>query len=173
MDGTIVGHIDVAIGRDRQLLTLLGVAIDIDDQLVARAQHIVLGRGDVHLRLEGEALVIENITAENLLTLLLRLAEIQGVGTLIVAHHRGIVTIHPLGGAIHHHLLLAGAHALGGVVDLPQGTIVLAHAVLGITNGPVGSLAHARLLQLTGILLAHLLDLLESGTLLQEFGGDV
>ena len=51
-DRSELGHRDIAIGTDRELQALLRGTIDIDDQLIARTHHIVLGRGDVHLRLK-------------------------------------------------------------------------------------------------------------------------
>jgi len=67
MDRAILRHIDIAVGRDRQLFASLGIAIDIDDELVARTQYIILRSGDVHHRLEGQIFIVENITAKDAL----------------------------------------------------------------------------------------------------------
>ena len=68
MNRTIIGHCDIAIGRNRQFLTLLGIAIYINYELIARTQYIVLRRGNVHHRLESKGLVVEDIAAEHTLT---------------------------------------------------------------------------------------------------------
>ena len=171
MHRTIVRYCHITIGRHLEHFTLLRITIDIDDHLIARTQHVVLGGGNVHLGFKRELLVIEDITTKDLLTLLLLLTEIEGVGTLIQVHHRRVIAVHPLRGTIHHHLLLTGFPTLLRIVNLLQRTIVLTHTTLGITNGLIGCLTHARLLQLTGILLTHLLDLLKRGALLKELRG--
>ena len=65
MDGAIFGHRNVPVRRNRELYTLLGIAIDVDDELIARTQDIVLRGGDVHLGLKGEGTVIENVTTKD------------------------------------------------------------------------------------------------------------
>ena len=170
MDGTIVRYSDITIGRDRQLFALLGIAKDINDELVARAQHIVLRRGNIHLRLKCQRAIIENISTEDFLTLLFLLFEIKGIGTLI--HHGiGISIIEPVVWTIHHHLLLITLLSL--VINLTHRGIVLAHTIRGIANGFVGYTTHAGFLQLAGIFLAHLLDLFQGRTFLQQFLGDI
>ena len=155
MDRTVIRHGDIAIGRHRQLLGALGITIHVDDQLIAGTQHVVLGRGNVHHRLEGEALVVENITTEHFLALHIE----------IVACGRHLSTLnHIIGGLLQHlllELLLVGL--LGG--------IVLAHA-LGIAYRLVGSTSHAGSLQLLGVLLAHTLNLFERGSPSQQILGN-
>ena len=170
MHWTIVGHVDITIGRDGQLLALLGISIDIDDELVARPQHIVLRGGNVHHGFEGKTLVVEDITTEDLLATLLGSAEIKGVGTLVHGH---IVAIKPTVGTVHHHLLLTHLLSLRVHIDLTESSIVLAHPVGGVANGSVGSLTHTGLLELTGILLTHLLDLFQRGTFLEQLLSDI
>ena len=65
-DGTIVGDGHRTLRRDGQLIGLLGSTIDIDDQLVARPQDIVLGRGYVHIGLKRQQLVVEDVVTEDL-----------------------------------------------------------------------------------------------------------
>ena len=169
MHRTIVRYRHITIGRHLEHLTLLRITIDIDNHLIARSQDIVLRGGNVHLGLERELLVIEDITTKDLFALLL-LAEIEGVGTLIHVHHRRVVAVHPLRRTVHHHHLLTSFPTLLRIVDLLQRTIVLTHTTLGITNRLVGCLTHTRLFQLTGILLTHLLDLFQRCSLLKELG---
>ena len=54
MNRAKVRYGDVTIGADGQGHGLLRGPIDIDDELVARAQHIVLWGGDIHGRFEGQ-----------------------------------------------------------------------------------------------------------------------
>ena len=173
MHRTVVGHIDITIGRDRQLFASLGIAIDIDDELVTRTQHIVLRGGNVHHRLEGQVLVVEDIATEDFLALFLRTVEIHGVGTLVHSHHGRIGAVHPLGGAVHHHLLLTKLLGIVVGLNLTEGTVVLTHTVSGIAQSLIGNLTHTRLLQLTGIFLAHILNLLQSGTFFQQLCGNI
>ena len=169
MHRTIIGHIHVAIRAHCQLLTLLGIAIDIDDELITRAQHVVLRRSDVHHRLKGQRFVVEDITAKDFFAFLfLLLFEIKRVWTLV---HRHVIAIQPAVWTIHHHLLLA--HLLSLVVDLPERSVVLTHTIGRFANGFVGRLTHACLLQLTGVLLTHLLDLLQRSTLLKQLLGNI
>ena len=153
MDGTIAGDRDITIGRDRELFALLRVPIDIDDDLVTRAQDIVLGRGDVHHGLKGQALVVEDITTEDLLTW----GRLKIVSSICLYR---LITIKQIIWCFLHHLLLELilVYFLRGVI-LPHPTRV--------ANGLVGCLTHARLLQLLGIFLADVLDLLQRGTLLE------
>ena len=69
MDGTEARDDDGAIGRDFELLGFLRGTIDIDEDLVARAYHIG-GRGsDVHIGLEGELILVEDVTTIDLLAI--------------------------------------------------------------------------------------------------------
>ena len=117
MHRTVVGHIDITIGRDRQLFASLGIAIDIDDELVTRAQHIVLRGGNVHHRLEGQVLVVEDIATEDFLAGCLLYTEVFFTRRLT-----GLFPIQHVIGDILHHLLLSLL-----LVCLIRG-IVLAHA---------------------------------------------
>ena len=82
MHRTIVRYCHITIGRHLEHFTLLRITIDIDDHLIARTQHVVLGGGNVHLGFKRELLVIEDITTKDLLTLLLLLTEIEGVDAI-------------------------------------------------------------------------------------------
>ena len=53
MDGTKTWHIDIAIGRYRELLALLGIAIDIDDKLIASEE---IAEDDISFPLSSAAL---------------------------------------------------------------------------------------------------------------------
>ena len=83
MDGTIAWHRDIAIGRDREILGLLGGTIDIDDHLIAWTQDIVLRRGNVHIGLEREELVVEDVTTKDLQRVWAGLALIHLVDVLL------------------------------------------------------------------------------------------
>ena len=96
MNGTIFRHIDVTLRAYRQLQALGRSAIDINNELVARAQHIVLRRGNVHIGLESQRLVVKDITAKHLLTNDLRslgkdLTNLDGSGIFACSSHHGIV----------------------------------------------------------------------------------
>ena len=67
-DGTIARDGDVTLRGDGQLEGLLRSPVDIDDHLVTRTQHVVLGRGDIHIRLEAQRATVENVMTEDLLT---------------------------------------------------------------------------------------------------------
>ena len=54
MHRTKFRYVDITIGRHRQLVAALCIAIDVDDKLVARSQDVVLWRGDVHHWLKGQ-----------------------------------------------------------------------------------------------------------------------
>ena len=161
MHRPIIGYGDITIRADRQALTLLGIAIDIDNQLVAGAQHIVLRRGDVHLRLEGQVLVVKDITAKDFLTR----NHIKIVTTRL--RQSPLIAIEQIIWSILTHLLLT----VLTLTSLFHRRIILAHPVLGIADGTVDHTTHARLLELTGIFLAHLLNLLKGSALLQQLGG--
>ena len=68
MNGAIACHHDGTIGGYLELLRLLRGTIDIDEHLVARTYHITGGRGNVHIGLERDFFLIENIAAEHFLT---------------------------------------------------------------------------------------------------------
>ena len=69
MNGTKARHNDRAIGRHLQLLRFCRSAIDINEHLVARTYHIT-GRGsDVHIGFERELVVVEDITAKDVLAI--------------------------------------------------------------------------------------------------------
>ena len=65
MDGAIFGHRDITIRRNRELYALLRIAIDVDNELVARTQDIVLRRGNVHLGFKSEGTVVKNVTTKD------------------------------------------------------------------------------------------------------------
>ena len=67
MDGTKLRDGDIAIGTDHEGDGLLRGTIDIEHELVARTQDVVLGGGNVHDGLEGEVLVVEDVTAKDAL----------------------------------------------------------------------------------------------------------
>ena len=77
-----IGDDDIAVGGDGLLHRLLAGAPDVDDYLVAGAQHIVGGRGNVLCRGEGEILRVEDIPAEHLtgVAFVHLLGEVLGVG---------------------------------------------------------------------------------------------
>ena len=145
MDGTEVGDGDIAIGADRQGMRLLRGAVDIDDELVARTEDIVLRRGDVHLGLEGERLVVEDVTAEDALAHRRRLPfdEFRGIGTLM------------------------GDYLIIGHF------IIDTHAILGVTNGVIDIAVETAVGDLLGILTAQALDLLHRGTTLDQTRGNL
>ena len=165
MHRSILWHIHIAIRAHRQLLTHLRVTIHIDDQLITRAQHIILRRSNIHHRLKRQRLVVEDIAAKYFFTLFLLLfTKVNGVGTLV---HRHVVTIEPTIRTIHHHLLLALPIVIVIGLNLAESTVVFTHAIGRIVNSFVGRFTHAGLLQLTGVLLAHLLYLLQRSTFLK------
>ena len=67
IDRTEVLEIDVAIGGYRTFVRLGGRAPDVDTDGIARAKAVVGRCGDVHLRLESELLVVEDVASEDLL----------------------------------------------------------------------------------------------------------
>ena len=96
MNGTIFRHIDFTLRTYRQLQVLGRSAIDIDNELVARTQNIVLRRGNVHIGLESQRLVVKDITAKHLLADDLRslgkdLTNLDGSDIFACSSHHGIV----------------------------------------------------------------------------------
>ena len=73
IDGPHILHLDDAVGRDSLLHRALGGSPDVDDDLVAATQPVIVGSGKVVARLERDILVLENVVSENLLALFLYL----------------------------------------------------------------------------------------------------
>ena len=117
----------------------------IDDELVARTEDIVLRRGDVHLGLEGERLVVEDVTAEDALA------------------HRGRLPLDKLGGIG----TLMGDYLIIGHL------IIDTHAILGVTNGIIDIAVETAVGDLLGILTAQALDLLHRSTTLDQTRGNL
>ena len=58
-----------SIRRDLQIMGFLRGPKDIDHYIIARPQYIIRGGGDVHVRLERERTLIEDVTSEDLLAI--------------------------------------------------------------------------------------------------------
>ena len=145
MYGAELGDSHVAVGADRQGERGLRGTVDVEDELVARAEDIVLRRGDVHLGLKGEILVVEDVTAEDALA---------SRGCLFFDKHGGVGT-------------LMGDNLVVGHL------IVGAHTVLGIADGIIDGIVKAALGNLAGILATDALNLLHRGPALQQPGGNL
>ena len=146
MHWAIIGHSHLTIGRDRQLHALLGVTIHIDNQLVARSQHIVLGRGDVHDRLKGQIPVVEDVTTKD--------PSPRRSCCSLLHIDRGILTSVSLQTIVAH-------------------LIVDTHTVLRRGYGIISGAAHTTLIQLFAVLTTQTLDLLHGRSTLKELHGNI
>ena len=84
-----IGDDDITVGGNGLLHRLLAGAPDVDDHLIAGAQHVVGRRGNILSRGEGEILRVEDVPAEHLtgVHLVHLLGEVFGIGSGVGAHH--------------------------------------------------------------------------------------
>ena len=65
-DGAVVGDVNRSVWRDRAFDSLLGSSPNVHKDCVARAEAIVLRRGNVHVGFKRELFVVEDVSSENL-----------------------------------------------------------------------------------------------------------
>ena len=89
-----------AVGRHGSLYRLLRGAVNVNKNGVAGTEAVVLRRSDVHLRLEGQLLIIKYVTAEHLCFLFLLVAvhiplydgrRVRHELVQLVLHHQPVV----------------------------------------------------------------------------------
>ena len=156
-------------------------AVNVDHHGVAGAQHVVLRRGNVHVRLEAQVLVVEQVVAENLvLVAALALQDVVEHGDGVDGQQVAQLLLHlkVIGAADRGRAagVLGVAQAVAGLVlvgvDAAPLAVVLAHAVLGVGHGLVGYLSEAALADLALVFALDALNLLNVDTALYELGDD-
>ena len=65
VDGPIAFYRDGTIGRDSTLDSFLRSSVNVDKHSISRSQSIILWGGNIHVGLERQFIVIEDVTSEN------------------------------------------------------------------------------------------------------------
>ena len=161
---------DVAVGRDGGVDALLRGAVNLNGYGIARPQTIVGRRGYIHVRLEAQRLVVEDVVTENfVLLLLLLLQQLLQQGQRVDGHQPAQLGLHlqelrvfVVVGVLPDGVLsqdIAAALPLPHI-GAPLLAVVRPHAALGLAHGLVGHVAQPRLLDLPLVFAFHALQLL-------------
>ena len=159
MDRTIARHSNIAIGRYGELLALLRSTIDINKNLIASTKNIVLWGGNVHIRLETEQLVIENVATKHLEFSLAYFAIYMLVDVLL---YLGILYVGLLLNLSLSRTRLTDNHLLTAALG------ALAHTRLDLTYSCISLGFHATLLNLLLILTAQATNLIDLDATLHQ-----
>ena len=103
------------VGRHGALDAFLRGPVDVDKHGVARSQTVVLRRGDIHIGFEGQVFVVEDVTSEHFLLVLVALGQQLLEQGRRVGHKRVQLVLH------HHPLrvrLVVGRHGPSLWVDV-------------------------------------------------------
>ena len=171
---TFDGHI--AVGRYGVLVALLRGTIDVYDNGVARTQTVVAGGGDVHIGLEGELFVVEDVAAEHFLRLPLgHQLPVEGNGVcgqygrqFALELSRLLVVFYLCAQIVFLLYQRAGlALGLGSLLLLAVGC---AHTAVCLFHCLVGHYAHTFILYLAFILVSHAAYLRDVHAALHQLG---
>ena len=123
---------NLSVGRDGAVVSLLRSPIDIDRHGIARPEHIALWRGDVHGRLKGEVLVVEDVASEDLFLALFLFFEnlVEPFDGVLAGHHaqRRLHLQEVL--VVLVVFVLPGGHALQSLAAVGVALLVLRHRLL-------------------------------------------
>ena len=162
MDGTIACNHDGAIGGNLELLRALRGTIDIDEHLIARTYDVSGGGGDVHIGLEREFVLIENIATKHLLA-------IDGIVAGINIHLGTLSNNSSRRGSLHDLLIKSITSRVGtnGSVVVAQTTVL--YQYIGRCTRRTGGCSAIKGL----VLRAYTLQLLHRDTTLHEACGNL